>query len=173
MFWVAPVRPRAVIAIWLAAVAVGAVLLLASYFFRPAVLWQAILHARWIDIEPAAFTMFTSYSHTLRMLVAGSPSLMLAMPVALITYVAWKRTRYFGNTAPLAIAALLFVLAVASPDFPGQGFHLALLVFLFVFVAGVFADLLETRHRLLVTAGVFGLLSAAAVRNLLQLCLLR
>jgi hypothetical protein len=173
MFWVAPVRPRAVIVIWSAAVAIGAVLLLASYFFRPALLWQGMLHACWLDIEPTAFAMTASYGRTLRMLAASSPALMLALPVALVTYFAWRRTRYFGNTAPLAIAALLFVLANASPDFPGQGFHLVLLVFLFVFVAGVFADLLETRYSLLVTAGVFGLLSAAAVRNLLQLIFLR
>ena len=173
MFWVAPVRLRSVIVIWSAAAAVGAVLLFASYFLRPAVLWQGILHARWIDIEPAAFAMTASYGQTLRMLAASSPALMLALPVALIAHFAWKRTRYFGNTAPLAIAALLFVLANASPNFPGQGFHLVLLVFLFVFVAGVFADLMETRHNLLVTASVFGLLSAAAVRNVLQLCFLR
>ncbi len=173
MFWVAPVRPWAVIVIWSAAAAIGAVLLLASYLLRPAILWQGILHARWIDIEPPAFAMSASYSQTLRMLAASSPALMLALPVALIAYFAWRRTRYFGNTAPLAIAALLFILAIASPDFPGQGFHLVLLVFLFVFVAGVFADLIETRHSLLVTAGVFGLLSAAAVRNLLQLAFLR
>jgi len=173
MFWVAPVRPRAVIVIWSTAVAVGAALLFASYFFRAALLWQGILHAHWIDIEPAAFAMTASYGRTLRMLGAGSPALMLALPVAVIAYFAWRRTRYFGNTAPLAIAALLFILAIASPDFPGQGFHLVLLVFLFVFVAGVFADLLETRHSLLVTAGVCGLLSAAAVRNLLQVCFLR
>jgi hypothetical protein len=173
MFWVAPVRPRAVIVIWSAAVAVGAVLLFASYFFRPALFWQAILHVRWIDIEPAAFGMSVSYTQTLRILAANSPALMLALPATLITYFAWKRTRYFGNTAPLAIAVLLFVLAIASPGFPGQGFHLVLLVFLFVFVAGVFADLLETRHSLLVSACLFGLLSAAALRNVLQLVFLR
>ncbi len=173
MFWVAPVRPRAVIAIWSAAVAVGAVLLLASYFFRPAVLWQGFSHARWLDIVPRAFAMSASYSQALRMLAASSPALMLAFPVALVSYLAWGRARYFGNTAPLAIAALVLVLAIASPDFPGQGFHLVLLVFLFVFVAGVLADLMETRHRLFVSAGVFGLLSAAALRNLLQLIFLR
>jgi hypothetical protein len=173
MFWVAPVRPWAVIVIWSAAVAVGAVLLLASYFLRPAILWQGILHARWLDIEPAAFSMSASYTQTLRVLAASSPALMLALPVALVTYFAWRRTHYFGNTAPLAITAPLFILAIASPGFPGQGFHHVLLVFLFVFVAGVFADLLETRHSLLVTASVFGVLSAAAVRNVLQLAFLR
>lgn len=173
MFWVAPVRPRAVIVIWLTALAVGAVLLLAAYFFRAGLLWRGILHARLIDIEPASFAMSPSYAQALRTLAANSPALMLALPVALITYVSWKRARYFGNTAPLAIVALLLILAIASPTFPGQGFQLVLLVFLFVFVAGVFADLMETRYSLLVTAGTFGLLSAAALRNLMQIIFLR
>jgi hypothetical protein len=173
MLWVAPVRPRAVIAIWAAAVVVGKLLIFAFYFFQPALFWQAMLRARWLDIQPAAFSMRASYVQTLKMVGGSSPALVLALPVALIAYLVWKRTRYFGNSAPLLIAALLFILAVGSPDFPGQGFHLALLPFLFVFVAGIFADLLETRQSLLVTAGLCGLLSAAALWNLIQLARLR
>jgi hypothetical protein len=173
MLWVAPVRPRAVIAIWAAAVVVGKLLIFAFYFFQPALFWQAMLRARWLDIQPAAFGMRSSYAQTLKMIGSSSPALVLALPVAIIAYLVWKRTRYFGNSAPLLIAALLFILAVGSPDFPGQGFHLALLPFLFVFVAGIFADLLETRQSLLVTAGLCGLLSAAALWNLIQLARLR
>lgn len=173
MFWVAPVRPRAVIVIWSTAIAVGAALLFAAYSFRPALFWQSTRYARWIDIELRALTMGASYLRTIKSLAADSPALMLALPAALITYFAWKRTRYFGNTAPLAISTLLFFLAIASPGFPGRGFHLVLLVFLFVFVAGVFADLMETRRGLLVGASIFGLLSAAALRNLIQLAFLR
>ncbi len=117
--------------------------------------------------------MRASYVHTLETIRGGSPALVLALPVAIIAYLAWKRTRYFGNTAPLLIAALLFILAVGSPDFPGQGFHLALLPFVFVFVAGIFADLIETRQGLLVTAGMCGLLGASALWNLVQLARLR
>jgi hypothetical protein len=173
MFWVAPVRPRAVVVIWTTAMAVGAVLLLLAYFGRPALLWHSLLRACWVDFELAAFGLPISYSQTLRWLVAGSPALILALPSALIAYVAWKRTRYFGNTAPLAIAVLLLVLALASPNFPGNGFRLAFLVFLFVFVAGIFADLLETRHAALLRGCVFGLLAAAAFRNLVMLAFLR
>jgi hypothetical protein len=94
----------------------------------------------------------------------------VALPVALGAYLAWKRARYFGNTAPLGIALLLFILATgAAPQFAGYGFHLAALVFLFVFVAGVFADLLETRHGLIVTASLSGLLVASAIWNVFQL----
>jgi len=169
MFWVAPVRPRSVLAIWTTSIAVCVVLLLAAYFFEPALFWRGMLHARWIDFEPAAFGIAVSYRNALEPLFAGSPPLMLALPVALVAYFGWKRSRYFGNTAPLLIAALLLTLALGAPNFPGQGFHLTMLVFLFVFVAGVFADLLETQQSLLVTAGLCGLLSASAIWNLWQL----
>src|SRR6266481_9395788 len=169
MFWVAPVRPRAVLAIWTTAIAVALVLLFAGYFFEPGLFWQGMLHARWIDFEPAAFGISVSYRNALQTIFAGSPALMLALPVGLIAYLGWKRTRYFGNTAPLLIAALMLILALGAPNFPGQGFHLTVLVFLFVFVAGVFADLMETQQSQLVTAGLCGLLSASAIWNLLQL----
>jgi hypothetical protein len=149
--------------------AVAAVLLFAAYFFEPALFWQGMLHARWINFEPAAFGMSVSYGNALQTIFAGSPPLMLALPVALVAYFGWKRTRYFGNTAPLLIGALLLILALGAPNVPGQGFHLTMLVFLFVFVSGVFADLLETQQGLLVTAGLCGLLSASAIWNLYQL----
>src|SRR5260221_673705 len=169
MFWVTPVRPRAVLAIWSTAVAVALVLVFAAYFFEPKLFWQGILHARWIDFEPAAFATLVSFRDALQTIFRNSPPLMLALPVALITYLGWKRTRYFGNTAPLLVAALMLILALGAPNFPGQGFRLTMLVFLFVFVAGVFADLLETPQRLLVTAGLCGLLTASAMWNLWQL----
>jgi hypothetical protein len=169
MFWVAPVRPRALLAIWTTAMAVAVVLLFAAYFFEPALFWQGMHHARWMNFEPAAFGTSVSYRRALQTTFVSSPPLMLALPVTLIAYLGWKRTRYFGNTGPLLIAALLLILALGAPNFPGQGFHLTMLVFLFVFVAGVFADLLETQQSLLVTAGLCGLLSASAIWNLYQL----
>jgi len=173
MFWVATVRPRAVIAIWLVAIAIGAGLLFGFYFFRSDLFWQAMLRARWIDVQPHAFRMMVSYSQILRDMASSCPALMLGLPVALIAYCGWRRARYFGNTAPLLLGALFFALAVGSPDFPGQGFRLAMLVFVFVFIAGVFADLLETRQGRFVAAGMGGLLGAAGLWNVLQLLRLR
>ncbi|MFZ0798865.1 MAG: hypothetical protein WCA13_09680 [Terriglobales bacterium] len=173
MFWVAPVRPRSVLVIWITAIAVAVVLLFAAYFFEPALFWRGMLHARWIDFEPAAFGMSVSYRNAVQTIFVDSPPLILALPVALIAYFGWKRTRYFGNTAPLLIAAVLVILAVGAPTFPGQGFDLTMIVFLFVFVSGVFADLLETRLNLLVAAGLCGLLGASALWNLYQLARLR
>ena len=173
MFWIAPVRPGAVIVIWTTAIAVAATLLFGSYFFRPILFWHALHHARWLDIEPHAFRMSASYVKMIHWLLSGSPALGLALPVAITAYLAWPRSRYFGNTAPLGIAGLLVVLAIASPDFPGLGFRFAFLVFLYVFVSGVLADLMETRQEALVRGCVFGLLGAAALRNLLILAFLR
>jgi hypothetical protein len=169
MFWVAPVRPGAVLAIWTTAIAVALALLFAGYFFEPGLFWQGMRHARWIDFEPAAFGISVSYRNAVQTIFAGSPPLMIALPAALIAYLGWKRARYFGNTAPFEIAGLMLILALGAPNFPGQGFHLTMLVFVFVFVSGVFADLLETQQSVLVTASMCGLLTASAIWNLWQL----
>jgi hypothetical protein len=169
MWWVAPIRPRAVLAIWTAAIAVAAVLLFGAYFFEPALFWQGMLHARWFDFEPRALEMSFSYRRAFQLIFSGSPPLMIAAPLALIAYAGWKRTRYFGNSAPLTVAALILILAMGAPNFPGQGFHLTSLVFLFVFVTGVFADLMETQQTRLVTAGLCGLFASSALWNLWQL----
>ncbi len=169
MLWVAPIRKRAVLAIWATAAAFAAILLYASYFGSPALFFQSLKRARWLDVHPRALFATISYAHIFGELFGGAPPLLILLPAALLTYFGWKRARYFGNTTPLLVAALLLGLEAAAPLFPGQGFHLAALAFLFVFVAGVFADLLETRQGVLVTAALAGLLTAAALWNLLQL----
>jgi hypothetical protein len=170
MLWVAPVRKRAVLAIWGAACAFAVLTIFASYFFHLLQFWRGMMHAGWLPFEPRALAMPFAYTVGLRHIFLGSPPLMLALPAALAAYLAWKRARYFGNTAPLGIALLLFVLAIAAaPQFSGFGFQLAALVFLFVFVAGVFADLLETRRGPIAKASLSGLLIASAIWNLLLL----
>lgn len=169
MLWVAPIRKRAVLAIWVTACAVAVAMLFAAYFAEPSLFGQGLKHARWFDFHPQALVTSLSYSHIFQEFLRGAPPMMIAFPATLVVYVAWKRARYFGNTAPLLIAALLIIQALAAPTFPGQGFQLSALSFLFVFVAGVFADLLETRHGLIVVASLSGLLIASAIWNLLQL----
>jgi hypothetical protein len=169
MLWVAPVRRQAVLVIWGATCAVAVAIVFSSYFFRPTLFWQGIAHARWLDFEPRALAASVAYRHGIETILRGCPALALALPVALVTFIVWKRVRYFGNVAPLGIATVLFTMGIAAPGFPGEGFQLTALVFFFVFVAGVFADLLETRHGIVVTAAISGLLIASALRNLLEL----
>ena len=169
MFWVAPIRKGAVITIWITAAVLALIFLFASYFGAAGVFFQSLRHALWFDFQPAAVIKPIAWSHTFAEVFRGAPPLMLLLPAALLTYACWKRARYFGNTAPLLIALLLLVMAAATPLFPGQGAHLAALSFLFVFVSGVTADLLETKYRMFVMAAISGLLAAAAFWNLVQL----
>ena len=169
MLWVAPVRKRAVLVIWAAACAVAALLLFASYFFNAGLFRAATAHAQWFDFNPRALLVSVSYRHGAETIFRGSSPLVLLLPAALVVFAVWKRARYFGNSAPLAIAALLLICAIAAPAFPGEGFPLAALTFLFVFVAGVFTDLMETRRGPLVAAAIFGLLIASAFWNILEL----
>ena len=110
-----------------------------------------------------------TYMRILAQLGQSGPVLLLAIPVTLITYFVWRRPRYFGNTAPLMIASLFLLLGLGTPHYPGFGFQLMAAPFWFVFAAGVAADLLETRHRELVQASVWGLLTANALWNVLEL----
>jgi hypothetical protein len=64
---------------------------------------------------------------------------------------------------------LFLFLAVGTPHQPGLGFEFVALPFLFVFVAGVSADLLETRHRSLVMGCIWGVLMAQSIWNLWEL----
>jgi hypothetical protein len=86
-----------------------------------------------------------------------------------VTYAAWPRTRYFGNTAPLLVAVLFLLLGMAHPHVAGAGFLLAAIPFLFIFVSGVLADLLETRHRPVVMACIVGMLAAYIIWSVLNL----
>jgi hypothetical protein len=169
MLYRAPARRGAVLVIWTAACIIAVAILFASYFFDPSSFGQGLRHATWLGITWQAFQMPGAYRELFDELGQGSPALVLALPVALVTYMLWPRTRYFGNTAPLLVAAICLVLGFATPHYQGLGFQLVALPFLFVFVAGICADLLESRNRSLVMACIFGLLAAYAVWSLSEL----
>ena len=169
MLYLAPTRRGAAAVIWTAACAVALFLLFTAYFFRPLALWEGLRHATWLGLTPQAFTMSAAYRELLAELGQGSPALVMALPVALAAYLGWPRARYFGNTAPLLVALLCLLLGLGAPHYQGLGFLLVALPFLFVFVAGISADLLETKQRPIVLAAVFGLLLAYAVWSLAEL----
>jgi len=169
MLYLAPTRRRAAVAIWAAACGVALLLLLASYLFRPGLFWQGMRHASFFGITWRAFLMPRTYLRILAQISQSGPVLLVPIPVALIAYFAWSRPRYFGNTAPLMIASLFLLFSLATPTYPGFGFQLMAVPFLFVFVAGIAADLLETPQQELVKACVWGLLLANALWNLAEL----
>jgi hypothetical protein len=89
-----------------------------------------------------------------------------AAAVALVLYFAVRRSRYFGNTAPLlmvlALATLFTTQTVTAP-------WLWALPFLFTFIGGVFADALETRYRKLFLLLAGAVLVAQAMECLIAL----
>src|SRR5271166_4313269 len=169
MLYLAPTRRLAATAIWAASCGVALVLLFASYLFRPGVFWQGLRHASFFGITWQAFVMPATYLRILAQVGQSGPALLVAIPVLLIAFFVWRRPRYFGNTAPLMIAALFVAFSLGTPHFPGFGFQLMATPFIFVFVAGIAADLLETQRRDLVMACVWGLLLANALWNLAEL----
>jgi hypothetical protein len=169
MLYLAPTRRRAAFTIFAAACAGGLILLFASYAFHLHALLQGVRAADFLSITPRAFAMPGAYGQVAAQIGQLAPALALALPVALIVFAIWPRTRYFGNSAPLLVAIIFLVFAVGSPHYPGLGFTLMAIPFLFVFVAGIFADLLETPQRALVMACLWGLLGANAMWTLFQL----
>jgi hypothetical protein len=137
MAWVAEGR-RAYIPTLLIVWVVGAFLLLfASYAFHPdafSYVFRSAAGRMWISLEGARSFFANPANAAFTMGVLG----------ALALYAASRRSRYFGNTAPLAVAALLMVLVTTGvPSEP----WLWALPFLIAFVGGLFADALETRGR--------------------------
>jgi hypothetical protein len=169
LLYVAPVRMRAGFVIWLAACLVALLLLFASYFFHPHAFARGMQHAVFWGATWRAFTIPQVYKEVAKQMARACPALALALPVALVTYAVWRRTRYFGNTAPLLVAVIFVLLGMAHPHVAGAGFFLASVPFLLVFVSGVLADLLETSYRPLILACVVTLLLTYVARTLLAL----
>jgi hypothetical protein len=169
LLYVAPVRRQAGLVIWLAACVVGFVLLFAVYFFHPQAFAEGMRRAVFWGATWRGFTVPGVYKQVAVQIGRACPALALGIPVAVVAYAAWPRTRYFGNTAPLLVAVLFVLLGMAHPHVAGAGFLLAAIPFLFIFVSGVLADLLETGYRPLVMACVVGMMAAYVVWSVINL----
>ncbi len=165
----APVRMRAGLVIWVAACGVGCGLLFATYFFNARTFAASLRHAAFWEATWRGFTVLPVYRQIAIEIGRACPALAVALPVAIAVYAAWPRARYFGNTAPLLVGGLFILLAMAHPYSAGAGFLLAAVPFLFVFVSGVFADLLETAYRPLILACVIVLLLTYVAHTLIAL----
>jgi hypothetical protein len=169
LLYVAPVRRGAGVVIWIAACIVGLGLLFGFYSFHPRIFVEAIRHAEFWGATWRGFAVFGVYREVAAQIGRACPALILAFPVALVTYAVWPRARYFGNTAPLLVALIFIGMGMAHPHVAGAGFLLAAVPLIFIFVAGALADLMETRQRWLVRASVLGLMVAYAVWSLVNL----
>ena len=112
-------------------------LLFVSYAFRP----DAFSYVFRSDAANMAFSLNQAGALFSSLTSAG---ITIAALAALGLYLAFHRSRYFGNTTPLLVAALLLVLVTTGVQ---TEIWLWALPFLLAFIGGVFADVLETRYR--------------------------
>jgi len=171
LLYVAPIRRRAGTIIWIASCAVGFLLFLGTYFFHFHTFRESMRQAAFWGFQWEAFAALGVYKLRAIQIGRACPALVILLPVTLSTYLLWPRTRYFGNTAPLLVAAFFVVLAIANPHPSGTGFLLAAIPFLFIFVAGVLADLVEvdSPYRPAILTSVVVLLLTYVARTLLAL----
>jgi hypothetical protein len=162
MLYLAPERRGAALAIAAATTIAGFVLLFAAYGFEAHAVSAALRGLRPADFAPQLLLRPSTYTFLAEFFLQ-IPGVLAALAAALVTFALWKRPRFFGVTAPLLAFALTVVLGLTLPHLGGYDLLIASLPFAFVFIAGVFADLLETGHGGLVTGILGGLLLAHAV----------
>lgn len=162
MLYLAPGRRLHALGILVLSSGIGILVLLACFGFN------------FRDVSAAALVPNSEYlaltSRRMRLLLGLPGGLLgiLAFLSAVFVFCVWRRTRYFGNAAPLLVAILL-------PWWPGEFLSasaLRAIPFGMVFVGGIYADLLESRffagrfYRL-VGATAFVLVGASAVLSLM------
>jgi len=162
MMYLADGRRGAVLQVMTIASAGAVFILMASYAFQISAfefVFRSAAARVWLSLEaPRRFaTSLTTAAEA------------TAAMVAFIFYVALRRARYFGNTVPLVIFALVALLVTTGTQ--GQPFLWAL-PFLLTFVGGVFADLLETRQRRAFAAMAIALAVTQAATSLAGLHLI-
>jgi hypothetical protein len=162
MLWVGHVRPGAALVIFAAACVVGLALMSALYGFNIVAYAKALRAADWLEVGSREL-LSPGFSWTMStFFLENGLGLPILTAVTLLTFLVWKRTRFFGTAAPLLVWLLLFGLGVRM-HFSAFLFLFFALPFLMLFMAGVSADLLEGRFALAANAVVFGVLIANAM----------
>lgn len=169
MLWAVPQRRVAALVIFTAASCVAAVLLWSFYLLNISDFISGIRHAHWLDIAPQMLLLPVVFRLTATFFLRDMPVPSLMLFITFATYIAWRRTRFFGTAAPLLTLLVLLLLAFVTP----QGTSIILLYvslpFLFVFISGVFADLLESNQRVIALGLTLGTITAHAIFSILGL----
>ena len=144
MLWVAERRRAEMLLVVLIAVGGALVLVFACYGFSLdafSYVFRSSAGLLAVSLDPARRFFST----------LGNAGITLAAAAALALYFGLRKSRYFGNTAPLLCALVLIVLVMTGA--PGTPWLWAL-PFLLTFIGGVFADAYESQKgRLAMAAG--------------------
>ena len=163
MLWLGHVRPMAALAIFVAACAIGLLLLWGVASFRPLVFAEALRDANWIEFSPAQVSGKSAFTLLGLSFLQNGLGTVILLLLSMGAFIGWKRCRYFSTAAPLITALLLTAAGLTMQHFAGMVFVFIALPFLMLFMAGVSADLLETRYAVFANAIIVGVLIANAV----------
>jgi hypothetical protein len=159
MLWVAEGHRSQALPVILMACVGALILLFACYGFSPdafSYLFRSAAGFLWFSIAPAR-RFFSSFPN------AG---ITVAAAAALALYLALRKARYFGNTAPLFCALVCMLLVMTGV--PGSPWVWSL-PFVFTFAGGVFADAYESPRGRLALAAAGVLVALQAILCLLNL----
>ncbi|MCU1283961.1 MAG: hypothetical protein JWO13_311 [Acidobacteriales bacterium] len=143
MLYLAPGRRWAALLVMLVATLMTAVLAYAAYGFHPRALLDGIDLRQWVAYRPKMAQMLLVGDRS-ELLQRFNPAVLVLLFFSVLTYVAWKRTRYFGNTAPLIVGMGMLYWSLISPM--ALIASIWALPFVFVFIGGIWADLLESNR---------------------------
>jgi 4-amino-4-deoxy-L-arabinose transferase-like glycosyltransferase len=166
MLWVGHVRPMPALSIFGAACVVGLALLWALASFRPVVFAMALHDANWIEFSPAEISAKSVYSLLGLFFLQNGLGTIILLVLSLVVFAVWRRPRYFGNIAPLITGILLVVVGLTMQHFAGEAFLFIAMPFFMLFMAGISADLLETKYAVFANAVIVGVLIANAVLDI-------
>ena len=137
MLWVAEGRRSQVLPVVLLASAGALLLVFVCYGFSAdafSYVFRSAAGYLYFSLDPAQRFFST----------LGNAGITVAAAGAGLLYLGVRRSRYFGNTAPLLCAAILLILVTTGvPSSP----LIWAIPFVLTFVGGVFADAFETPHR--------------------------
>ncbi len=159
MIWIAEGRRSQLLPVVLLASAGALVLLFACYGFSPdafSYIFRSGAGFLSVSLEPAR-RFFSTFSNA-GIIVAAAASVLL--------YLGVRRSRYFGNTAPLLCSLMLIALVTTGVQSTPWLWSLP---FLLTFIGGVFADAFESQRRRLFIAAAASLVALQIVLCIMSL----
>lgn len=169
MLWAVPHRRPAALLILMAAIAVSLVLLSLGYLGDIRAFAHGLVHAGWLTWTPAPLAPPLLARLLGRFFFDSIPGTLLASLCALAAWLAWRRTRFFGNTAPLIVFLFLLAMGIFLPGAGAEIILFAALPFLLLFSAGVFADLIESKLQAPALGVIFAIVAAQAAYSIASL----
>jgi hypothetical protein len=145
MFYLVPHRGGAALGILSAACVLGFIVVLATFSFSWSAMVSFLHTSGGLHLTSAPMSRGVAAALVGGFVVRNGPAFTTLLAMSVGVWLGWRRTRFFGTTAPLIVAAVLVFVGVMLAHRDVLVFLEIVLPFLFVFVAGVCADLLELK----------------------------